>query len=132
MAGRAHSLMVVLTSGLPGPHRHHYGTESLACRCMVPVSPKRLSLPRRAFIRGFYAPPGYVVAGRLDEFLSPTGDVEEYRFRSYESFRRSIAGITILTYDDAPIGVKSWQIEFRRAAPLVRWADQSIMVRSGY
>lgn len=47
-----------------------------------------------------YAPRGYVVAGRLDEFLSPAGDVEEYRFRSYESFRRSIAGITILTYDE--------------------------------
>lgn len=47
-----------------------------------------------------YAPRGYIVAGRLDEFLSPSGDVEEYRFRSYESFRRSIAGITILTYDE--------------------------------
>lgn len=61
-----------------------------------------------------YAPRGYVVAGRLDEFLSPTGDVEEYRFRSYESFRRSIAGITILTYDEV-LGRAKAAIDVTRA-----------------
>lgn len=47
-----------------------------------------------------YAPRGYIVAGRLDEFVSEDGNVEEYRFRSFETFRRSISGITILTYDE--------------------------------
>ncbi|MEV8143741.1 Shedu immune nuclease family protein [Specibacter sp. NPDC078709] len=62
-----------------------------------------------------YAPRGYVVAGRLNEFLSPNGDVEEYRFRSYESFRRSIAGITILTYDEV-LGRAKAAIEFDESA----------------
>lgn len=47
-----------------------------------------------------YAPRGFVVAGRLDEFVAPDGEVQEYRFRAFESFRRSISGITILTYDE--------------------------------
>lgn len=47
-----------------------------------------------------YAPRGFVVAGRLDEFVTPNGEVQEYRFRAFESFRRSISGITILTYDE--------------------------------
>ena len=47
-----------------------------------------------------YAPRGFIVAGRLDEFVAPNGEVQEYRFRAFESFRRSISGITILTYDE--------------------------------
>lgn len=47
-----------------------------------------------------YAPRGFVVAGRLDEFVSADGAVQEFRFRAFESFRRSISGITILTYDE--------------------------------
>jgi hypothetical protein len=42
----------------------------------------------------------FVVAGRLDEFVAPDEEVQEYRFRAFESFRRSISGITILTYDE--------------------------------
>lgn len=47
-----------------------------------------------------YAPRGFVVSGRLDEFVAERGEVQEYRFRAFESFRRSISGITILTYDE--------------------------------
>jgi hypothetical protein len=66
-----------------------------------------------------YAPRGFIVAGRLDEFFAPSGEVQEYRFRAFESFRRSISGITILTYDEVLARAKA-AIELESSSDLVQ------------
>jgi hypothetical protein len=51
-------------------------------------------------------PRSYLLIGRHDEFLGPTGQVNESMYRSFENYRRSLTDPEVMTYDELLVRAK--------------------------